>query len=128
MKFKSKRGQTRLARILFALQHKRMTTVEIAETLHMSETSARSCVAHLRKEKQIYVAKWNSIGFTHAAVYAVGSRPDAVKPSATPRPIRRRRCLENLKKDGEKYEFHLARRRALESKPKRDELLFCLFK
>lgn len=78
----------RCERVIELLTAKKMTTKKLAETMHLSDEAVRIYLKRLRREKKVYIAKYQNPRVTNpegrgsswAPIFGAGSRPDAPAP------------------------------------------------
>lgn len=122
--YESERGISRLKRIIDALKEAPMTAGQLSEKLFMSQTTAHEAMRHLHGvKKSVHIKGWEITDFHKKPIFAAGSGTDEPKPKKLERPEARRRQLQRLKADPERYELHMARRKAREWKPRADPFL-----
>lgn len=77
--FDSANTRDRVARILAALETPR-TFEQLRTAVPMSARSMTNYIGHLKREHLVYTRTFVKIDAHHLPIYALGDRPDAVKP------------------------------------------------
>ena len=98
--------------MLYALRSP-LTALEIADSLHMSQTLARKYIRHLHKSGKVHIAKYVLHENTYVAYYIKGAGIDAEICKLTVKE-RRQQTYARLVADPERYDRHLARKRAMD--------------
>lgn len=113
--YKDKRSELRIQRIIKALTGRQLTRAELETELHMAKVTAVRYLAHLMAEtdRRIYLCKWltGETG-TIKPVYTAGNGKDAKRPRKKSDYRRSRDYFLRSKRDPDKHEQYLKKRRA----------------
>lgn len=128
--FKSEQAKRKIDRIRSLTSVDPKSLQEIASETFMSVPWARSYVQHLREGGLMHIARYEerqtSAYITNSPLFKWGAGKDAPKPKMTPKDyVDRNRA--SLRSDPDAHAAHLARRRALDNKPKMDPMLAAFF-
>jgi hypothetical protein len=73
-------------RILYLLQDKHLTKVEICSKLDLSHDNTSAVLTRLKRSKRIYISDWTRFTLGKRLylrpIYTLGAKPDAKKPPA----------------------------------------------
>lgn len=103
--FASRKTQQRIALLLSELTKQPMTRDEVQCLLGICKRSTLAYLAHLGAEPRcIYIKRWAVTGGPLAPVYALGNRPDAVRPPSLSDQERSKLEWQRIRSDRDKYD------------------------
>jgi hypothetical protein len=126
MLFTSALSKSRIERIQNLLRGQHMTVYELADGIYLSPAATRMYIAHLRRERQLFIAGWRLPESASVRrwqpLFAWGEGKDAKKPPTDPASYQRRIYAERKKRDPEAHDLYRARQNANRRKVRPDPL------
>lgn len=115
MSFTRDASHRKIARIKAMLAERPMSSVQIAAAVPISKRGAAEYLQLMHKAGEIYIERWiydvlNARVYPRPA-YRLGNKPDAAKPAPSTPAERAKRYREAIRKDPERKDRALAKRR-----------------
>lgn len=122
LKFNSEIAKSKISKIIALISKKQMTNEEISELIHINVKHCKTYINHLLQNKRIYVSGWRKKktlqSFIYIPCYKVGCKENVPKPTPTPKSVKYKTYVERRKKDFDRQEMHLLKRRLNYAKKK----------
>jgi hypothetical protein len=126
MSFTKSLAVARIERIQHLLRGQHLTVYELADGVCLSPAATRIYIAHLRRERQLFIAGWRlpetGICRRWQPLFAWGDGKDAKKPPTDQASYQRRIYAERKKRDPEAHDLYRARQNANRRKVRPDPL------
>ncbi len=93
----------------YLLTRQAMQAKALAHAIGWSTSTLHGHLVRLRKERKIYVARWEKIDSAVIAYWAWGKQRSAPRPRAIPESVKKAAFLKRLKADPDRYDRKLKR-------------------
>lgn len=122
LKFNSNIAKAKISKITDLIKDRQLTNEQISNLIHINSNHCKVYLNHLLENKKIYISAWRKkqtlTSFIYVACYKAGCKENVPKPPPTPKAVKYKIYANKRKKDFDRQEAYLLKRRMNYAKKK----------